>query len=298
MSDLNEILNDIKEDNVHSDVTVNDEDKVLLKDISEEDINEVRKLSDLNDIYDEVTDSDRIEKNIVLEAFAAMNIIKEVDKAKLTEDPSYINKDILTEFVNKTNKIYTLIEITEHLESLQLVKNQAEESVRLLEGLLRMIKDIRNGITIDPIVIQNGVSYNLLTDPMSKLIYIVDHEINYENFRDRLSLSIKNMFYETLSFINNKLNIVNINEEITPLDLIRVIHHIQEYVENFIDYINNLLNLTETNSAKISYILEKLLQYKEVVKQYDNIYYIYKDLTSTKSQLNYVLDYYKLIYKN
>jgi len=298
MSDLNEILNDIKEDNVHSDVTVNDEDKVLLKDISEEDINEVRKLSDLNDIYDEVTDSDRIEKNIVLEAFAAMNIIKEVDKAKLTEDPSYINKDILTEFVNKTNKIYTLIEITEHLESLQLVKNQAEESVRLLEGLLRMVEDIHNEINIHPIVIQNGVSYNLITDPLTKLIDIDDHEINYENFRDKLSLSIKNVFYGTLSFINNKLNIVNINEEITPLDLIRVIHHIQEYVENFIDYINNLLNLTETNSAKISYILEKLLQYKEVVKQYDNIYYIYKDLTSTKSQLNYVLEYYRLIYKN
>jgi hypothetical protein len=263
--------------------------------LSIEQLDKLNNIERLIYLKEKILASERVDKGICLEAFAAMGEEKSIEIGKLTSTPSFLNKEVIEKVISKNDYIndtvYNISDIYEDRDNLLLIKDTAVNCKDEINTFYQYCSELIESIESEGkvLVIYEGKTYDLLHDNIKDLELIDDSELYYPAFKGRLS----NLIWYILNYLN-------VNKWKTDINIITLVGNIKHYIESidrFIDYIDKV---TEFNLAKIE-ILEIILALKELNEYTEILEFINKwhiESFKDKNILSVITEYLELLKKS
>jgi hypothetical protein len=198
---LGSILSDIEEDTLNISTESSGIDVKNITDfninnavdtkIDQNVIDKVHQYNILNLYRKHILSAEKLDRSVAYEVFTMLPNVSNVDKAKLTSTPSLINKEIVTNILDRNNWVdydLALKSVTMAItDSISDVSKKVEFILAFLDNFYNDIdKDYKRLCAVNPIIIYRGESVNLLTANMTYISGMNTNLIDYNKYVDTL----------------------------------------------------------------------------------------------------------------
>jgi hypothetical protein len=263
--------------------------------LSIEQLDKLNNIERLIYLKEKILTSERVDKGICLEAFAAMGEEKSIEIGKLTSTPSFLNKEVIekviTEYDYVNDTVYSISDIYEDRDNLLTIKDTAvkckDEISIFYQHCSELIKSIESEGRV--LIIYEGKTYDLLHDSIKDLETIDDGKIYFPAFKGKLS----NLIWDILNYLDA-------NKWETDFNIITLIKNIKQCERNIDRLIAYIDKVTEFNLAKIE-ILEIIAALKELNEYTETLEFVnkwYIDSFRDKNMLSVIIEYLELLKKS
>lgn len=245
-------------------------------------VKKINALYDLGIIRSTIRDTPKVDYKVAQEVFTMLPDTSVADRAKVTAAPSIINKEILENVLKTQTGEYSFISYQLKTDIDKIIEDITSNSERMLEvqsyiaSFIEQVKeDSDRLVSVAPIVISEGNSFNLFTLPIFSIATKVnDGYLHYDKYQDALTCKYNEILQDETfkKCLTNITTIYNV-ESISLFEFITLTKSVSESIKLKIEEFG--IRVNQYNSLKGD--VEKEVT-QELVNMVNSTELIYKDL--------------------
>ena len=177
----------------------------------------------------------KLDRKIAQEVFTMLPDSSPVEQAKITTYPSAMNKDVVMKALDGVSdkipdNVMTLLQET--LQEADNSKDKIISTVQKVNDFFQRFKQLSQRFEITPpLVVYTKNSYNLYSDPFTKLSIIDDRQLDYPKYEETLSTRLYNVFQHKtivkwLQAQNDQLDDISASTAAVDLSVVSLIDNI------------------------------------------------------------------------
>lgn len=295
ISNIDTSLEDIALENIVITDVKKDGNQISIQRFSKGTIERINTMFNLITLKQNVTNMQRVDRNVALEVFTMLPDVGKVEQAKLTTAPSIINKEIIDRVFNSNidnkisidiiDKLYDLENlIKNHLPMIDVLINYFETFKSTVEGKVEVFKNVPPMVIEYKVYVSEGEdnatrNIDLFTEKFKVINNLDDTKLEYPKYAGKLVRMYSDIYYsDTLKTLYKSCTYTQPLAELSLAGIVQasrgIIDTLSHYRDDLNHYLNGLSSVSHQESELNSKTIEFINGYEDMATKLETIGYL------------------------